>query len=65
MQTVAHILDEWHLELEASRLNANLRYSDLQVAAQRLYDWACRLLRRQMDEKEQAYVRERCFAPSN
>ena len=64
VQTVAPILDEWHLELEASRLDANSRYSNPEDAAQCLYDWACRLLRRQMgremDEKEQTYVRERC-----
>jgi hypothetical protein len=64
LRQVAPILDELHLEMEASRLDAKSRYPNPEEAFHCLYDWACRVLRRrmgrEMDEVEQAYVREKC-----
>jgi hypothetical protein len=64
LRQVAPILDELRLEIEASRLDAQSRYSNPEEAFRCLYDWACRVLRRrmgrEMDEVEQAYVREKC-----
>lgn len=69
LRQVAPILDELHLEMEASRLNAQSRYSDSEEASRCLYDWACRVLRRrmgrEMDEVEQSYVQEKCKSQTN
>ncbi len=64
VQHVKPLLDELHLEMEASRLDANYRHSNQEEADLCLYNWACQVLRyrmgREMDEVEQPYVREKC-----